>query len=138
MSRILNKTQMQILYIVRALVVILALAFLGVEIWVNMLTREFPDAALISLLIFSVGSLVQVFRLNRTLKSNNGTISLFQVKCRFFAFGRIVFATFTYFFIMTNDIKQAFGFGLFMFFNIAYEVLIQYLEIKKNKKLQIK
>jgi hypothetical protein len=127
---------MQVLYIARALVVALALAFLGVEIWVNVLTREFPDAALISLLIFSGGSLIQVFRLNKILKLNNGIISLFQVKRSFFAFGRVVFATFTYYFIMTNDIKQAIGFGLFMLFSIVYEVFIQYLEIKKNKKLQ--
>ena len=134
MNELLNETQMKFVRFTRIAIIVLALCFLGISVWLVVIAKDFQDKSIMFPLILGICFLINVYKFNETFKINNGKISPFQVKRHLLMLGRAALISLTYLFIVMHDTKQAIGFGIITLFVIGVEVLICRIEAKKLKK----
>lgn len=96
MSEVLDNFEMKIVYFVRALTIGVSVCLLLVSSWLILFKNFYQQSVMFFPAILSIGILFNVYRLNRILKINKGTVNKLQVKCWLLEFGSVAHVSVAY------------------------------------------
>ena len=120
----LDNVEMKIVYFVRALMIGVSVCLLLVSSWLIFFKNFYQEPVMFFPTILSIGILFNVYRLNRILKINKGTVNKLQVECWLLEIGSVAHVSVAYLAFVVDRPWYGIIFSAFAIANLVCQTVI--------------